>query len=812
MKLRYELYISASSESKNIYRATLPKDRFFNCDALNMSELINRLEFDKSKIDNTISKIIFNKIVLELADSFKHFTFSLENMPEKTIEYLYNFYGQIKNNDVALGEFVKGDKKEDIAKIFDKYESYKNEHNLIDSADIIDLSTAKGLVEIIDGYDSLIIDWQFFDSKINFLKTDKEKKLFQAIVDAKEIQSRVKIEKRVDTDSRCNITLNKAFDFDDESRTAIRLVKELLKNKNANIGEIVVVVSQMSEYKSSIKKHTKIYGLKSNIGKGDEFLNTPVYHEISKLKNEDSFKKYAQMAQVRLDSLDDEFKEDYKLMLECGLRVASKSLGMMRALKKLDIKMSFKDVFSMLCDGVHYQSRDKKDKLSIVEHNQILRSEFKHIIYLGIDSIHLPQRFQDNFLYDSVNAKDLNISNYYDDAKAIYASLKENAQNLYLITANYMDKRELQISSIVSDNYSSRLDAFEFSKDTRSLNDLLDEQKQTTISTKLKSFIASKQIKKRDKYHGLIGENYHSHKKEKGIVFSASKLNTFSDCPLKYYFMYILKASSPSDFNDEEFDSMQTGTLFHSVTEEFSKLYKDDKLVDISIEIQRIYEDEYQKALPRRDAKIYETVFHKQKKNELQVAIDRFKQYVKEDGLVDFHRAEEEFNFEMDGDQFVGFIDRIDKDDAKQAITLIDYKTSRADKNTLIHDKKYEKLINHKEFQLPLYHFFLAQSDEYRSCINSESYLLTFVGLSDSAIKKGKTDARFGQSSSFAGDIKNKIYHFDADEQSIYKDEISTIATKITNGDFSFESLEDSCRYCSYISLCRDGKKEDKKF
>ncbi|MEA1956305.1 MAG: PD-(D/E)XK nuclease family protein [Campylobacterota bacterium] len=797
MNLKYELYLSASSEAKDIYRKTLPKDGFFNCDAFSLGELIAKVKFSQTKIDDLIAQIIFKEALLNVVDGLKHFTFSKEKLFTETIKHLHSFYAKIKNNDVTLEEFAQGDKKDDIALIFNFYDKIKKDKNLIDKSDVISLVTLEQLNEVLEKYDSIIVDWQFFDSKINFISTDKERELFNGVVKNKTIEEKLVSPKKL------NITLNKAFDFEDETVTAIKIVKDLVKNHNEDISTIAIVTSQINEYKYNIEKYLKEYALKGVVGKGKAFLNSPVYHEMLNLKDELSFKTYVFKTQCKLERLDDEFKQDYKLMVDCGLKVASKALSIVAKLSRdnFGIKVKFQEIFMLLSEDATYQSKDKSDTIAIVEHNQVLKSRYKHIIYMGIDSIHLPQQFKDNFLYNSQNAKKLHISNYYEDALYIYESLKLNTQNLHLVTARYAQKRELQISSVISDNFKTELEPYVISKNINSLNDLLDVKKQTTIGDKVKNFIISKQLKNEDEFHGIVGKSFKDNT-DVGMTFSASRLNEFSDCPLKYYFKYILMASTPSEFNDEEFDSMQAGTLFHSVAEVFSNEYKKDDSLDIDSRVQSIYEDEYKKALPLRDGKVYETVFHKQKKQELQIAIDRFKLYVKDGELNSFHSAEEEFNFEMDGNKFTGIIDRIDVDESTNHITLIDYKTSKADKNTLSKDSKYQKLVERKEFQLPLYQFFVAQDEEYKKLLDSDSYLLTFTGDT-----KKETNARFGQTSSSYGDDKKKIYHFDNEEKQIYRDAIKKIADDITNGKFYFNDNEESCQWCNYKTVCGDGVK-----
>ena len=802
MRLKYELYIAASGESKELYKRTLPKLDFFNCDALTLSELVSKIPNESIKIDALESKIIFKESIKRVMQELKHFKFSKENMFEDTITMLFDFYTKIKNNSVVLEEFVEGDKKDDIKLIFGTFEAIKTEKNLEDETDILNSVDTDSLTTFLEKYDSILIDSQFRETQISFLYSDREEELFTFI----ENGGRVVYEENTSKEFTKNITLNKAFDFSDEAREAVKIAKDLLINKKVPIEDIVIVSSYIDEYKNDLERYTKEYNIHSLISKGKDFSQTPTYHEMLKLKDEKEFKLYAEEASERVKSLDKEFQYEYKQIVNLGLRLAKQALYLVQKMTNYSIKVKFRDIFENLASTTTYHNSTKVNSLFITEHNQLLKKCYKHIIYLGTDSTHLPQKFNDNFLYDSLSAPKLHISNYYKDAIYIYDMLKKNSENLYIVTALYDGKRELQISSIINDNYTSKLDSFEVSQNIQSLDDMLDDSKQTPIDKKSVEFIESKQVKPSDKYHGNIGKEYQEDDNYK-TIYSASRLNLFTECPMKYYFNYILKASSPSEFNDEEFDSAEAGTLFHSVAEIFANEYKKDSTIDVDTKVQEIYNEEYKKALPKRDDEIHETVFHKQKKQELQIAIDRFKEYVKEDGLENFHSAEESFNFSMDGNDFTGVIDRIDINEANNTISLIDYKTSKADKHTGSKDKKYEKLLAHEEFQLPLYHFFIEQDENYMQYKEGESYLITFTGDT-----KKETNKRFGQTSSTTSDNKNKIYHFNENEKQKYKEAIITIVTKITNGEFNPTPSEDACQWCSYKSICGDGVVVEKKF
>src|SRR5690606_1207928 len=72
-------------------------------------------------------------------------------------------------------------------------------------------------------------------------------------------------------------------------------------------------------------------------------------------------------------------------------------------------------------------------------------------------------------------------------------------------------------------------------------------------------------------------------------TYSASKLQTFLDCPRKFYFSYIDKVF-PDIQLEKDFDPMTSGTIIHEIIERFFKDdLKDEELKKLTAEIMGIY-------------------------------------------------------------------------------------------------------------------------------------------------------------------------------------------------------------------------------
>ena len=147
---------------------------------------------------------------------------------------------------------------------------------------------------------------------------------------------------------------------------------------------------------------------------------------------------------------------------------------------------------------------------------------------------------------------------------------------------------------------------------------------------------------------------------------------------------------------------------------------------------------------------------------------------------------------ENDKNYFIkGYIDRFDN--LENQVNIVDYKSKKA--NGVLQDK-LEEIMNFKDFQLGLYTLYATQ--EYKKDV--DSYLLTF-----------KTDndytkfARVTTNNELIPQNRGKDtgVWYDENYKNDLKSNIFSIKEKIENGDFRFDSSDDTyCGYCEIGFMC----------
>lgn len=152
--------------------------------------------------------------------------------------------------------------------------------------------------------------------------------------------------------------------------------------------------------------------------------------------------------------------------------------------------------------------------------------------------------------------------------------------------------------------------------------------------------------------------------------FSASKFQTFMDCPRKFYFSYVDKVF-PSIALEKDFDPLLSGTIIHEIIEKFHKQNRElSELPKLTSEIMQFYINENGLNLPQEIYLKREIIFNQRARN----GVLFLKQLSEVAGEEIEWRMEEEFHLT---DDYIlrGKIDCIGL--GKKNLFLLDFKSTK---------------------------------------------------------------------------------------------------------------------------------------
>ncbi|MBN1913510.1 MAG: PD-(D/E)XK nuclease family protein [Candidatus Omnitrophica bacterium] len=281
--------------------------------------------------------------------------------------------------------------------------------------------------------------------------------------------------------------------------------------------------------------------------------------------------------------------------------------------------------------------------------------------------------------------------------------------------------------------------------------------------------------------------------------YSASSINTYLNCPLNFYYQYVLGLEKKEDMLDEP-ESREVGTFIHELLYQGyagflgRKPYIDDRFSKYFL---GLFEEKFNTGFERKiKAGAFLTkeimlfrlkmFLENEKKREVRKIVCLEKKFTRTIRLsgIDF--------------KFKAVIDRIDElDDG--SILVLDYKTGSAD----ILPRKAETVLKAgfkrlalkntvRSFQLPLYLYFADTLGYNGKAINAALYSI-----------KNPSGEDLGLSRLFkAGEASEKI----EETKSVYLQALGALVGEIIDPDIAFVADEDNqrlCAHCPFFYLCR---------
>lgn len=301
----------------------------------------------------------------------------------------------------------------------------------------------------------------------------------------------------------------------------------------------------------------------------------------------------------------------------------------------------------------------------------------------------------------------------------------------------------------------------------------------------------------------LVAEN------RKTKSFSASAVNTFIDCSLRFYFKYIAQIKEAKTI-EEEISPITFGNILHNSIE---KIYADRLKAKKSNFIDPTDIDKVKKLVPEYVMQAFKEEYNLQKEQEFQfeganiiireAIIRNIYNILKVDKkyapfkVIDL---EEKYGYsselELDNDlkiRIFGIFDRVDEKDLQRRV--IDYKTGSAKKDISKLGSLFngETTRNKAIFQVLYYSLIMQQK----------------FGNTD--FKPGIYDIRSMTEADFSPDVsigKQKLERqFLEENLKIFKQKLSEKMSDLFNPNIAFSQTEneDNCKYCAYKVLCNKG-------
>ncbi len=274
--------------------------------------------------------------------------------------------------------------------------------------------------------------------------------------------------------------------------------------------------------------------------------------------------------------------------------------------------------------------------------------------------------------------------------------------------------------------------------------------------------------------------------------FSASQLNTYVECARKWYYRYLCAA-----IEDRGSSASFYGTAFHAALEDLHTAYPQPGAVQPA-ELDRKLEG-YVNAAFDRHRSLFDTPveYELQRRRALRTARKYVEWLLAESKRAPFTVIGCELGaaMQIDGYDFIGYIDRLDRDDRTGTVTVIDYKTG----SIAMSAAEYrEKVRQFKDFQLPFYYWARTEAGDRVS-------RLALVPLKDALLDvrpivlevvAGPADVARSQSPTGVIPIA---------ELERARERMLELCAELTCGTADAFAVADdpaACQYCAYTTAC----------
>lgn len=277
--------------------------------------------------------------------------------------------------------------------------------------------------------------------------------------------------------------------------------------------------------------------------------------------------------------------------------------------------------------------------------------------------------------------------------------------------------------------------------------------------------------------------------------FSASALNAYVECPRKWFYRYVCSA-----IEDAPSSASAYGTAFHAALEDFHGEFAQpvpEQEREMRLKLEGYVNWAFERFRDDFDTAVEVELQKRRAQRTAQRYIDWLIAQAKAAPFTVIGR-ETPVNLDLDGFAFVGYIDRLDRDDATGAVTIFDYKTGAIATTA---QEYRDKVRTFRDFQLPFYYWArTAEGDRVSrlALIPLKDAMLDVQPVSLEVVPLAPPDDRRRESATGVIPIN---------ELERARTRMIEICRELTSGEltaFPVTRDPDACTYCAYAIACAD--------
>ena len=274
--------------------------------------------------------------------------------------------------------------------------------------------------------------------------------------------------------------------------------------------------------------------------------------------------------------------------------------------------------------------------------------------------------------------------------------------------------------------------------------------------------------------------------------FSASQLNTYAECPRKWFYRYICAA-----VEEPGSDASFYGTAFHAALERLHHEFPEPAKADPR-EVEQKLQGYLNAAFVQHRNNFENAVALELSLRRARRTGKKYVQWL----LAQARQApfsvigcELAAELQLDGFNFIGYIDRLDRDDETGAVSVLDYKTGNIPTSA---EEYLRKVREFKDFQLPFYYWARTQ-------LGDRVWRLALVPLKDALLDVRPVVLEvvpMPTGGGRNGDARGTIGIAELERARVRMIDICRELVAGTTTAFAPAKGPEACTYCSYQVSC----------